>query len=168
MTELYKRRKAEGICVGCGKLPAEDGNVRCTACLAVEREKKFAKNKAQRLKASDCIQPETSIDEVVRMAESAGISYGKMSQKLSELGKAGIATTEIKPERNENTMEIEKDDTSRIAVFSKLNKVCRMLCDLKKQYGGEIALTINEDFVDICFNSNGWSVASAERFNEDD
>src|SRR5208337_3450121 len=31
--ELYQQRKANNLCVGCGKLPPEQNRVRCTACL---------------------------------------------------------------------------------------------------------------------------------------
>ena len=36
--EIYARLKAEGICVHCGKNPAEEGMSRCGACLEYRRE----------------------------------------------------------------------------------------------------------------------------------
>ena len=39
-TKRYARRKAEGICVRCGKAKALEGKTRCDACGEIERQRR--------------------------------------------------------------------------------------------------------------------------------
>lgn len=89
--------RIEGVCIDCGRVPAEFGYVRCGKCLEAQRGyKRNARAKAQQAdetsrpqrrkrKAKGCL----SIADVNRMAAERGISYGMMVLELESAARAG-------------------------------------------------------------------------------
>ena len=59
--ERYNKRKAEGLCTYCGKVPAAPGRTKCAACL--QRTNEYTKRYARKLKkerrCTICRQPLT-------------------------------------------------------------------------------------------------------------
>lgn len=82
----YYARKAEGVCVCCGKRAAAEGFTKCTFCIKRRQELKAARqDKKLIFNGKDRKhKPTHSISEVNRMAAERGISYGMMVLELQK------------------------------------------------------------------------------------
>lgn len=91
-TNLYRRRKDAGLCVACGGTP-EPGKIRCAKCLeksAAWNKKYLARKKEKITKAN------VNLQETIKAAADAGMSYGQYVAQNSEAMKWRIGLNDNK------------------------------------------------------------------------
>ena len=69
----YIRRKEEGVCIYCGKMPTQSGRLGCADC-AEKRKLNDALKRKQR-KASKKMTLDETLKEIVRYNETHGTNY---------------------------------------------------------------------------------------------
>ena len=69
----YSRRKEEGVCIYCGKMPTQSGRLGCADC-AEKRKLNDALKRKQR-KASKKMTLDETLKEIVRYNETHGTNY---------------------------------------------------------------------------------------------
>lgn len=74
--ERYNRLKALAICTCCEKNPAMPGVQLCDVCRY--KYKQYQKEKAYKPEQPKKIIPKYTLEDVSRMAQERGISYGQM------------------------------------------------------------------------------------------
>lgn len=98
LSEIRKKRIKVGLCVDCGTKSSLPGKTKCGECL----ESEALYSRPRRKKGNS----RKALDDIVRAAEAAGLSYGKYVARLHELNnKRGIPDLDISKHRGITTLQ---------------------------------------------------------------